>query len=95
MKGYIGTRRRIIRKWFCCRLRTPHWIFGSLFGRFGNFFNHVDSFVSEAFLFVTSGGVAATKSADEKIGSMQMPLDEALGSEPEEGEVRNGYGEEG
>lgn len=28
---------------------------------FGNFFNHVDNFPSETFLFVTSGGVEATK----------------------------------
>ncbi|KIW24791.1 tRNA pseudouridine(38-40) synthase, variant [Cladophialophora immunda] len=28
---------------------------------FGNFFNHVDNFPSEPFLFVTSGGVEATK----------------------------------
>jgi tRNA pseudouridine38-40 synthase len=28
---------------------------------FGNFFNHVDNFPSETFLFVTSGGYAATQ----------------------------------
>ncbi|KIV80247.1 tRNA pseudouridine(38-40) synthase [Exophiala sideris] len=28
---------------------------------FGNFFNHVDSFPNETFLFVTSGGIEATK----------------------------------
>ena len=29
--------------------------------RFGNFFNHVDNFPEDAFLFVTSGGIDATK----------------------------------
>ena len=28
---------------------------------FGNFFNHIDNFQSEVFLFVTSGGIPATK----------------------------------
>ena len=28
---------------------------------FGNFFSHVDNFPDEAFLFLTSGGIEATK----------------------------------
>jgi hypothetical protein len=34
--------------------------------RFGNFFNHVDNFPDEAFLFVTSGGIEATKVKKDK-----------------------------
>ena len=37
-------------------------------GRFGNFFNHVDNFPDEAFLFVTSGGVEATKIKKDEQG---------------------------
>ncbi|EXJ89226.1 tRNA pseudouridine38-40 synthase [Capronia epimyces CBS 606.96] len=39
---------------------------------FGNFFNHVDAFPNETFLFVTSGGIEATKTrvkAEEAEGS--------------------------
>ena len=34
--------------------------------RFGNFFNHIDNFPDEAFLFVTSGGIEATKVKKDK-----------------------------
>lgn len=40
----------------------------SLILRFGNFFNHVDNFPDEAFLFVTSGGIEATKVKKGKQG---------------------------
>lgn len=36
---------------------------------FGNFFNHVDNFPSETFLFVTSGGIEATTIKDQEISS--------------------------
>ena len=32
--------------------------------RFGNFFNHIDNFPAETFLFVTSGGIDATKASN-------------------------------
>lgn len=66
----------------------------SLFS-FGNFFNHVDSFASEAFLFVTSGGIPAAKSTNGKNRNQDRAADEALESEPEDIEVQNGEGEEG
>ena len=50
---------------------------------FGNFFNHVDSFPSETFLFVTSGGFEATKTrplvgAVEKIAADKVKMEGAL-----------------
>lgn len=39
---------------------------GLIRDRFGNFFNHVDNFPDEAFLFVTSGGIEATKPGEGK-----------------------------
>jgi tRNA pseudouridine38-40 synthase len=68
---------------------------GSSPNRFGNFFNHVDNFADEAFLFVTSGGIPATKSAGGKTQAKETSIDAALGSEIDEGEVRHGEGEEG
>ncbi|ERF75508.1 hypothetical protein EPUS_08322 [Endocarpon pusillum Z07020] len=62
---------------------------------FGNFFNHVDNFASEAFLFVTSGGITATKAAGRNSGDKDVSIDPALESEPENETVRNGEGEEG
>jgi hypothetical protein len=38
----------------------------SIARRFSNFFNHVDNFPDEAFLFVTSGGIDATKAKKDK-----------------------------
>jgi hypothetical protein len=67
----------------------------SFIGRFGNFFNHVDNFANEAFLHVTSGGIQATKSAGNKNLFKDKSIDEALGSEIDEGEIRHGDGEEG
>jgi hypothetical protein len=63
--------------------------------RFGNFFNHVDNFASEAFLFVTSAGIAATKGAGAKHGDKGISMDPALESEPETEALRMGEGEEG
>ena len=34
---------------------------------YGNFFNHIDSFPEPTFLFVTSGGIKATKSSVAKV----------------------------
>jgi tRNA pseudouridine38-40 synthase len=34
--------------------------------RFGNFFNHLDNFNGDDFLYLTSGGIPAAKPADEK-----------------------------
>ncbi len=68
---------------------------GSLLGRFGNFFNHIDNFASEAFLFVTSDGIPATKPAMRESRDKDKSIDVALGSEPEEGVTRHGEGEEG
>lgn len=63
--------------------------------RFGNFFNHVDSFASEAFLYVTSGGIRATRFAGSKSRDKDLSIDAALGTEPDDAEVRSGAGEEG
>ena len=40
--------------------------------RFGNFFNHVDNFPDAAFLFVTSGGIEATKVAKDEQGKSMV-----------------------
>jgi tRNA pseudouridine38-40 synthase len=63
--------------------------------RFGNFFNHVDNFASEAFLFLTSGGIAATKRAGAQHGDKGISMDPALESEPETEVLRTGEGDEG
>ena len=34
--------------------------------RFSNFFNHIDNFPDEAFLFVTSGGIEAAKARKDE-----------------------------
>ncbi|KLJ10963.1 tRNA pseudouridine38-40 synthase [Blastomyces silverae] len=62
---------------------------------FGNFFNHIDTFQENAFLFVTSGGISASKSRG---GTSKAPMSgkaalEEVESESED-EVVNG-GEEG
>jgi tRNA pseudouridine38-40 synthase len=71
-----------------------------LSNRFGNFFNHVDDFANEAFLFVTSGGIPAAsrntgvEGVTEKEVSMN-PIDAGLESEAEGEGGRNGEGDEG
>jgi tRNA pseudouridine38-40 synthase len=58
---------------------------------FGNFFNHVDNFPEPTFLYVTSGGVDATKGKDvgEK-GGLKRALIDADGAESDdEGERRD------
>ena len=74
---------------FCVRswIRTDAW------PRFGNFFNHIDNFASEAFLFVTSGGIAASRSAGGKGGDKDIPTDPE--GEPDNEDVRDGEGAEG
>ncbi|KKZ62428.1 tRNA pseudouridine38-40 synthase [[Emmonsia] crescens] len=63
---------------------------------FGNFFNHIDTFQENAFLFVTSGGIAASKARANTAGAPIMCGKAALKeveSESED-EIVNG-GEEG
>lgn len=63
--------------------------------RFGNFFNHIDSFRHNTFLYVTSGGIPASK--DEQAAKDTSEADKAALAEIEseaEDEVVNG-GEEG
>lgn len=58
---------------------------------FGNFFNHVDNFPAETFLFVTSGGVEATKTKIE--GGVLRAEQKAIVDDEDEGGVlddRNG-----
>lgn len=73
---------------------------------FGNFFNHVDNFPSNTFLFVTSGGLEASGEADGpdtgatnriqgKDGREQKVNMTELDSEDEEDAVRDNAGDEG
>ncbi|KAJ9630192.1 tRNA pseudouridine synthase 1 [Knufia peltigerae] len=69
---------------------------------FGNFFNHVDNFPIETFLFVTSGGIEATKVPvrhDEKIDKEEQALVEAdvdgNGDSDVDENVRDNHGDEG
>ncbi|KAK2744677.1 tRNA pseudouridine synthase 1 [Onygenales sp. PD_40] len=58
---------------------------------FGNFFNHIDTFQENSFMYVTSGGIAASKPT--KTGPAQMSDKAALEqieSEPEDEVVNNG-----
>jgi tRNA pseudouridine38-40 synthase len=65
--------------------------------RFGNFFNHVDNFPDEAFLFVTSGGIEATKVKKDK--QDRSIIKDALvagdASDSEEDELGFGNSEDG
>jgi tRNA pseudouridine38-40 synthase len=77
---------------------------------FGNFFNHIDNFPFETFLFVTSGGFAATQTKP-LVGAVERPAgekaqvagalveeDAGLGGEDEDSDVegvRDEYGNEG
>lgn len=67
------------------------------YGRFGNFFSHVDNFPDEAFLFVTSGGIEASKA--RKGGTTASTAKDALaaidGSDGEDGMVGLGNAEDG
>lgn len=69
---------------------------------FGNFFNHVDNFPIETFMFVTSGGIEATKVPirhDEKIDKEEHALVETdLGGDGDsdaDDNVRDNHGDEG
>lgn len=64
-----------------------------MYRRFSNFFNHIDNYANDTFLFVTSGGIPATKGKKGHEGN--MPLDPALDSDQDEKMVRTGDGEEG
>lgn len=72
---------------------------------FGNFFNHVDNFPSNTFLFVTSGGVEASSASDgpdtgaaaaltNEEGGRNLRNDD-LDSDDEADEVRDNAGDEG
>ena len=60
---------------------------------FGNFFNHVDNFPEPTFLYVTSGGVEATKTQGLDSGRMndKKPLAEAVvdGESEDDGKVED------
>ncbi|KIW15775.1 tRNA pseudouridine(38-40) synthase [Exophiala spinifera] len=68
---------------------------------FGNFFNHVDNFPIETFMFVTSGGIEATKVPirhDEKIDREEQALvetDIGDGDSDVDENVRDNHGDEG
>ncbi|KAK5046481.1 hypothetical protein LTR84_008284 [Exophiala bonariae] len=70
---------------------------------FGNFFNHVDNFPSPTFLFVTSGGIEATKipikaGGNKDVNDLSTALvdgdEDADGSDADEG-VKDAHGHEG
>ncbi|PGH13410.1 tRNA pseudouridine(38-40) synthase [Helicocarpus griseus UAMH5409] len=58
---------------------------------FGNFFNHIDTFQGNSFLFVSSGGIAASKEPETTAQPMtgKAALEE-VESEPEDELVNNG-----
>lgn len=96
MSGFSVRKRRQIREllpsllYLCFLLLTT-----LLWTRFGNFFNHIDSFRHNTFLYVTSGGIPASK--DEQATKDTSEADKAALAEVEseaEDEVVNG-GEEG
>ena len=60
--------------------------------RFNNFFNHIDSYANDTFLFVTSGGISAAKA--KKGEQKEIALDPVLDSDDEK-LVRTGEGDEG
>lgn len=71
---------------------------------FGNFFNHVDHFPSETFLFVTSGGVEASKApvkVDGEEGENSRSENALGGVDAEDGDsdeddaVKDNHGDEG
>ena len=76
---------------------------------FGNFFNHVDNYPSETFLFVTSGGIAATQTSplvgavmkegdNAKIEEVLVEKDvdiDAEDGDSDGGEVKDEHGHEG
>ncbi|OAL19400.1 tRNA pseudouridine(38-40) synthase, variant [Fonsecaea nubica] len=74
---------------------------------FGNFFNHVDNFPSEPFLFVTSGGIEATRTKplvgaiekDETKGADALLNDGDVGVDDEDSDadntVKDNHGDEG
>ena len=67
---------------------------------FGNFFNHVDNFPESTFLYVTSGGVEATKEVEVgergKGGLKRVLKDvDAEDDGDEAGEKGDGLGNEG
>lgn len=66
---------------------------------FGNFFNHVDNFPCETFLFVTSGGIEATK-IPIKPGKEHNPKDDLAraeidGEDSDGDETKDTHGDEG
>lgn len=61
------------------------------FYRFGNFFNHLDNFNGDDFLYLTSGGLAAAKAS---LGPQKATLAKAESASESEDVVVDG-GEEG
>ena len=95
MSGFSVRKRRQIRELlsllylYSLHANHPWWT------RFGNFFNHIDSFRHNTFLYVTSGGISASK--DKQAAKDTSEADKAALAEVEseaEDEVVNG-GEEG
>lgn len=66
---------------------------------FGNFFNHVDAFPESTFLYVTSGGIEATKERIAGVNSSSKQtranIDAADGSDDEDGVENDKLGDEG
>ncbi|KIV91962.1 tRNA pseudouridine(38-40) synthase, variant [Exophiala mesophila] len=67
---------------------------------FGNFFNHVDNFPCETFLFVTSGGIEATKIPIKPGSGQHDPKDDLArveidGEDSDGDETKDTHGDEG
>lgn len=67
---------------------------------FGNFFNHVDNFPHETFLFVTSGGIEATKTpvqggGQSRVAVGDVEIDGEDGDSDADDAVRDNHGDEG
>ena len=64
----------------CCLLTSPH--------SFGVFFNHVDHYPANTFLYLTSAGIAASQGADRQGTAGKVKAGEetlaGIESEPEE-----------
>lgn len=70
------------------RRRPPSKFFGFIYcrwcntdfnRRFGSFFNHIDHFPQEHFLYTTAGGIAAAKLATAPTDSSEKPKAESGG----------------
>lgn len=65
---------------YCCLLTSSH--------RFGVFFNHVDHYPANTFMYLTSAGIAASQGADPRAKAGKAKAGEetlaGIESEPEE-----------